>query len=76
MKNESTYRIAVIVLLAGILAVQSAVLIRTNKVSDVYVKNPDLGVNVKNAIKLDPLAFTPTFDVNVEGQPIQVEIVR
>jgi hypothetical protein len=76
MKNESTYRMAVVVLLAGILAVQSATLIRSNKASDVYVKNPDLDVNVKNAIRLDPLAFTPTFDVNVEGQPVQVEIVR
>jgi hypothetical protein len=41
MKNESTYRMAVVVLLAGILAVQSATLIRSNKASDVYVKNPD-----------------------------------
>lgn len=88
MKNESGYRITVIVLLVGILAVQSAVLIRIQKPvtlgdirkngltkeqrSALLLKIPM--VSVSGSVGVD--VQNRSLDVDVAGQPIQVEVVR
>lgn len=87
MKNESTYRIAVIVLLAGILAVQLAGLLKTPRTKSglpivsvagtvgVDVQNSSFDVNVENT-SLDVDVQNPVTSVEIEGQPIEVEIQR
>lgn len=88
MKTESTYRITVIVLLVGILAVQSAVLIRIPKpVTTADFRKNGLTQEQRSTLLLNiPLARVngdvdvdvqnSSFDVDVSDQPIQVEIVR
>jgi len=88
MKTESAYRITVIVLLVGILAVQSAVLIRIQKpVTLADLRKNGLTQEQRTALLLKiPMARVngsvdvdvqnSSLDVDVAGQPIQVEIVR
>ena len=88
MKNESTYRITVILLLAGILAVQSAVLLRIQKpVTMADLRKNGLTPQQRTALLLkiplvrvngsvDVDVQNPSLGVDVVGQPIQVEISR
>jgi hypothetical protein len=80
MKNESTYRIIVVVLLAGILIVQLTSLLKTPYTKrgipivsvagsvDVDVQNPSLDVNVEDPVEVNG-------SVEIDSQPIDVHIV-
>ena len=84
MKNESTYRVTVILLLVGILSVQSAVLIRLPKpVTTADLHRNGLTQDQRNALLLNiPLVrVNGSVDVDVQNivdvdTPLQVEIVR
>jgi len=58
MKNESIYRIAVVVLLAGILTVQLATLLRTP--------------HTKRGIPI--VSVTGSVDVDIQDTPVEVRI--
>jgi hypothetical protein len=86
MKNESTYRIIVVVLLAGILAVQCAVLIRIPKpITAADFQKNGLTQAQRNSLALKiPLARVssavdvdvqnPSLDVNVENTSLDVDV--
>lgn len=77
MKNESTYRIIVVALLAAILAVQCAVLIRIPKsVTAADFQKKGLTQEQRKSLVLNiPLArVSDTVDVDVQNTPVEVRI--